>query len=416
MFDSIAQNYTDGYQTTAYNPSDPTGTTGWNGGVDQSSNMITPGQWGISPELAAAVGYQGPQQTWGGVDQGAPQIDPLQDFNNYLASKGLHIGTQSTGGGYEQQQLFDANNQPYGQSYSVNVDPDPGNLAMLSSLGMAGGFGAATALGAGAGATGAADAGGGAGAGYAANPYAYPGTLVADASGGLPEGFGSAGFGAGEGAVDGAGGMGLAEGAYPSSLTAGGGSSLGSLASSATNWMQQNPMLTNLAGGAINALTGLYSSNQALNAQQNATNQANAAWAPYQALGQQGLNGISGLLKDPSTITSNPGYQFALTQGQNALDHSAASKGGLYSGAQMKASQRYGQDYASNQYDKELGRYSNAAQLGATGTSNISNNLTNQGNAAAGASLYNSNVIQNGINNALGNFNFNNSMYKKTGP
>ena len=48
-----------------------------------------------------------------------------------------------------------------------------------------------------------------------------------------------------------------------------------------------------------------------------------------------------------------------------------------------------------------------------TGTSNIGNNLTNMGNAAAGASLYNANTLENGINNALGNFNFSQYANKK---
>jgi len=54
--------------------------------------------------------------------------------------------------------------------------------------------------------------------------------------------------------------------------------------------------------------------------------------------------------------TNNPAYQFQLKQGQQALDRSSAARGMGYSGAQMKASQEYGQGLASQQYDKEYNR------------------------------------------------------------
>jgi hypothetical protein len=41
-------------------------------------------------------------------------------------------------------------------------------------------------------------------------------------------------------------------------------------------------------------------------------------------------------------LQSDPGYQFGLNQGTTALQHSAAARGGLYSGATMKALERYG--------------------------------------------------------------------------
>ena len=55
---------------------------------------------------------------------------------------------------------------------------------------------------------------------------------------------------------------------------------------------------------------------------------------------------------------NNPQYQFLLKQGQQALDRSAAARGMGYSGAQLKAAQQYGQDLASQQYDKEYSRAS----------------------------------------------------------
>lgn len=44
-----------------------------------------------------------------------------------------------------------------------------------------------------------------------------------------------------------------------------------------------------------------------------------------------------------------PGYQFGLKEGQRAVEASAAARGGLNSGATLKALQRYGNDYADQQ-------------------------------------------------------------------
>ncbi len=95
--------------------------------------------------------------------------------------------------------------------------------------------------------------------------------------------------------------------------------------------------------------------------------------ANYMALGEQGLKGYSGLLSDPSSITSDPGYKFQLSQGINALDRSAASKGLLLSGSQQKALDQYGQDYASTSLDKILTRYLNAVNVGQAATTQVNN-------------------------------------------
>jgi hypothetical protein len=121
-----------------------------------------------------------------------------------------------------------------------------------------------------------------------------------------------------------------------------------------------------------------------------------------------------------SDFQADPGYAFRLSQGQQALDRSAAARGGLISGGALKAAQGYGQDMASQEYQNAFNRYqtnrSNQLQplgnLMASGQSAASN----QG-AAAGA--YGTNAGQaymaggqaigagqlgvgNTINNALG--------------
>ena len=129
---------------------------------------------------------------------------------------------------------------------------------------------------------------------------------------------------------------------------------------------------------------------------------------------------------------ADPGYQFRLTEGQKGLDRSAAARGGLQSGTALKAAQRFGQDYASNEYGNAYNRYNtdqttqynrlaSIAGLGQTANSanqaaggNYANavggyamtNAANQGNAAlAGANSRGS--AFSGIGNAFGRASYN---------
>jgi hypothetical protein len=53
----------------------------------------------------------------------------------------------------------------------------------------------------------------------------------------------------------------------------------------------------------------------------------------------------------------DPGYAFRLKEGQQALDRSAAARGGLISGGALKAAQRYGQEMGSQEYTNAFNRY-----------------------------------------------------------
>ena len=60
---------------------------------------------------------------------------------------------------------------------------------------------------------------------------------------------------------------------------------------------------------------------------------------------------------------ADPGYAFRLSEGIKALDRTAASRGGLLSGATLKGAQRYGSDLASQEYQNAFNRYqANRAQ------------------------------------------------------
>ena len=108
-----------------------------------------------------------------------------------------------------------------------------------------------------------------------------------------------------------------------------------------------------------------------------------------------------------SDFKADPGYGFRMKEGMQALDRSAAARGGLLSGATLKGAERFGQDIASNEYNNAYNRYvgnqatqrnalagltgfaptaSSAMQAGDTAYgSNAANLASNTANAMAGA-------------------------------
>jgi hypothetical protein len=53
---------------------------------------------------------------------------------------------------------------------------------------------------------------------------------------------------------------------------------------------------------------------------------------------------------------ADPGYAFRLSEGQKALERTAAARGGLISGGALKAASRYGQDMGSQEYQNAYAR------------------------------------------------------------
>jgi hypothetical protein len=79
---------------------------------------------------------------------------------------------------------------------------------------------------------------------------------------------------------------------------------------------------------------------------------------------QTGLSALSGLANSDfqrdfqmSDFEKDPGYEFRMAEGQKALERSAAARGGLQSGGTLKALSRYGQDFASNEFNNAYSRF-----------------------------------------------------------
>lgn len=87
---------------------------------------------------------------------------------------------------------------------------------------------------------------------------------------------------------------------------------------------------------------------------------------PWREAGEQSLNKLIPLTDytpfGMDQFQADPGYSFRMSEGMKALERSAAARGGLLSGAQMKGVQRFGQDLASQEYTNAFNRYQTERQ------------------------------------------------------
>jgi hypothetical protein len=328
------------------------------------------------------------------------------EFQQFLRDKGITFQHRDDGMDGMALQGFGADGQPIGTELR-NKKATDSQFAVAAAL-AAGGFGAASLAGLG--------AGGLEGAASAASSFEAPTAIGGVSQGGSALGgagyispgvSGSlAGMTEAELAAWGAGGVGMGAPAAAGGAAGGAGGLWGSGISAG--------QALGAGSSLVNGLIGQYSAGKALDAQQDATKQANALWEPYRQFGVENLGRANALLRNPSSINQDPGYQFTTQQGMQAMDRSAASRGNLYSGAQLKGAQQFGQQNANTYFDRILGRYTGGAQLGATGTTNISNNLIGMGNAQADVAGANMTNWQNALNGAVGQWN--QSSYGKPRP
>lgn len=139
-----------------------------------------------------------------------------------------------------------------------------------------------------------------------------------------------------------------------------------------------------------------------------------------------GVNALPELVEasryDPFTLEkfqADPGYQFRLREGLKALDRTAAARGGLLSGAQLRGVTRFGQELGSQEFGQAFNRYNigfqnrlnplqSLAGFGQTSTNTLSNaagqlgsNLSNlavgAGNARASGYAGMANALASGI-------------------
>jgi len=116
---------------------------------------------------------------------------------------------------------------------------------------------------------------------------------------------------------------------------------------------------------------------------------------PFYDYGQNALKRFTDWEANPNSFTSDPSYQWRLGQGTQALENSAAARGGLLSGNTGKALTDYGQHAASQEYQNEFMRWLSRLGIGQGAAANMSNLQAGKGNALGG-------LIQKGSQNMWG--------------
>jgi len=171
------------------------------------------------------------------------------------------------------------------------------------------------------------------------------------------------------------------------------------------------------------ASTQADATNTATQTQMDQYSQTRADYAPWREAGTNALSQLAAKINaGPGYYTSSPGYNFRLTEGNKAIERSAAARGGVLSGATLKALNRFNQDYATNDYQNFLNNYYQSltpyqslaqvgqtstgqlATLGANAANQIGQNAITAGNAQAAGSINTANSITGAMNSGINNY------------
>jgi hypothetical protein len=170
------------------------------------------------------------------------------------------------------------------------------------------------------------------------------------------------------------------------------------------------------------AAIGAYSSRQASKAQAAAAREGSAAeermfnrqvelQEPFR---QAGVNALPELIEasrytpfSMEQFQQDPGYAFRMREGLKALDRTAAARGGLLSGAQLRGVTRYGQELGSQEFTNAFNRYQAERQarlnplqsltgMGQTTASTLANQAGQYGQSMAAGAAQMGNIRASG--------------------
>jgi hypothetical protein len=155
-----------------------------------------------------------------------------------------------------------------------------------------------------------------------------------------------------------------------------------------------------VGSGVLSAASTAYAANKASQAQVGAANTAantalsmynttNTNLAPYRAIGQTAATDLTNQLPtltapitmDEATLQQTPGYQFNLTQGEKAVQNSAAARGLGSSGAALKGAATFATGLADNTYQNQ---FQNAVTNQTNAYNRLKGLVDTGANAAAG--------------------------------
>lgn len=131
--------------------------------------------------------------------------------------------------------------------------------------------------------------------------------------------------------------------------------------------------------------------------------------------------GLGAAPKDYGGFTATPGYDFRLKSGNDSINALAGARGGLHSGATLKALADYNQGMASDEYGNYLNRLAGLTDMGASaasgqaGANNAlaqmgSSSLAQKGNAQSAGAIGVGNALQGGLQTGIGLWNYQNNL------
>lgn len=146
------------------------------------------------------------------------------------------------------------------------------------------------------------------------------------------------------------------------------------------------------AGAAQSAADAQLQASREANAlQQRIYEESMARQQPFLQTGTEFFNRLADLQRGgpgaaQQFLQMDPGYGFRLSEGMKAMERGAAARGGLMSGAALKAGQRYGQDLASQEFGAAYNRLAGLADVGPR-AAGVMSNLGQQYGQQAGQNL-----------------------------
>jgi len=162
---------------------------------------------------------------------------------------------------------------------------------------------------------------------------------------------------------------------------------------------------------------------QATQAQLEMYYQSREDLAPWREGGEWALGELRALIEaGPGEYTESPGYQFRLGEGIKARERGAAAKGNVLSGAQTRDLTKFGQDYATQDYDNWLRQWYQSltpyqsmagqgqttavqtAQMGQQTGYGVAQNYLAAGRARASGYIDQANVMSGAIGSGVENY------------
>ena len=166
----------------------------------------------------------------------------------------------------------------------------------------------------------------------------------------------------------------------------------------------------------VSLFTGTKTADRAANHQVSGMNAAQAELDPYMATGKQANTQLQNALSGgqlggtftPGDLTQDPGYQFRLAQGEQALGRKQSAGGNYFSGQALKEAQQYGQGLAdqtyNDAYNRDLERQRNLydilsgqQKVGYDAGINYGNYAVGKGGVMSDATIAKNNIRNKGI-------------------